>query len=103
MQNQSQCACLIEKQLETIIFDLCCLNRAGSFHFYCNYIKIVCNRAFAVLMLFECLKFPKSQRIILILQMHLSEGVQKNMQKALNFTKNKFCQRFFDNSLQKNS
>ena len=57
-QNQSQCARLIEKQLETIIFVLCYLNRTCSFRFYCNSIKKFCNGAFAVLMLFECLKFP---------------------------------------------
>ena len=32
-QNQSQCACLIEKQLETVIFVLYSLNSACSFHF----------------------------------------------------------------------
>ena len=48
-QSQIQCAHLIEKQLETIIFVLCSLNRADSFHFYCNSIKIFCNGPFAVL------------------------------------------------------
>ena len=57
-QNQSQCARLIENQLETIIFVLCYLNRACSFHFYCNSIKNFCIGAFAGLMLFECLKSP---------------------------------------------
>ena len=32
-QNQSQCARLIEKQLEIVIFVLCYLNSACSFHF----------------------------------------------------------------------
>ena len=32
-QNQSRCARLIEKQLETIIFILCYLNSASSLHF----------------------------------------------------------------------
>ena len=106
-QNQSQCVRLIKKQLETIVFVLCYLNRACRFHFYCNSIKNFCNGAFAVLMLFEYLKFlykfsiKSSQRIILILQTHLSKGVQKNMLKAWNFTNYKFCHRSFDNSLQK--
>ena len=55
-QNQSQCASLIEKKLETIIVVLFYLHRACSFHFYCNSIKNLCNETFAVLMLFECLK-----------------------------------------------
>ena len=33
--------------------------------------------------------------------MYPSKGVQKKMLKAWNFTKNKFCHRSFDNSLQK--
>ena len=53
-------------------------------------------------MLFECLKEDTSQRIILILKAHLSKGVQKNILKAWNFTKNKLHHRCFDNDLQKN-
>ena len=33
--------------------------------------------------------------------MHLSKGVQKNVLKAWNFTKNTFHQRSFDNKLSK--
>ena len=40
-KNQSQCARLIDKQLETIIFVPCYLDRASSFHFYCNSISNV--------------------------------------------------------------
>ena len=47
-QNQSQCARLIDKQLETTIFVLCYLNRACSFPFYCNSIKSFYNEAFEV-------------------------------------------------------
>ena len=32
---------------------------------------------------------------------HPSKGVQKNMLKAWNFSKNKICHRCFDNNLQK--
>ena len=31
----------------------------------------------------------------------MPKGVQKNMLKAWNFTKNKICHRIFDNNLQK--
>ena len=96
-QNESQLARLIEKQLETIIFVLCYLNRTCSFHLCCNSIKHFWNWTFAVL--FECLKYDASQRIIC--QKYLSKGVQKNTLKAWNFTKYKFCYRSFDNSLQK--
>ena len=48
-KNKVQCGRLIEKQLETIIFVLCDLNKACSFHFCCNSIKIFCNGGFAVL------------------------------------------------------
>ena len=34
--------------------------------------------------------------------MHLSKGVQKNILKAWNFTKNGFPQRYFGNNLSKN-
>ena len=34
-------------------------------------------------------------------QTHPFKGIQKNMLKAWNFTKNKICHRIFDNSLQK--
>ena len=44
------------EQLETTIFVLYYLNRAYSFHFYYNFIKSFCNEAFAMWMLFECLK-----------------------------------------------
>ena len=47
-QNQTQCPRLIEKQLETTIFVLYYLDRACSFHFYCNFIKSFCIEAFAV-------------------------------------------------------
>ena len=47
-QNQTYCRRQIEKQLETTIFVLCYLNRASSFHFYCYFIKMFCNNAFAV-------------------------------------------------------
>ena len=47
-QNQSQCACLVEKQLEAFIFILCYLNRACGFCFYRNSIKSFCNKAFAL-------------------------------------------------------
>ena len=57
-QNQSQWAHLIEKKPETTIFVLCYINSACSFHFCCISIKNVCNKAFAVLMLFNCLTFP---------------------------------------------
>ena len=36
-QNQTQCAHLIEKQLEITIFVLYYLNRDCSFHFYCKF------------------------------------------------------------------
>ena len=55
-QNQSQHARLIGKKLETVIFVLCYLNRACSFHFQCNFIKNFYNEAFAMLILFECLE-----------------------------------------------
>ena len=32
---------------------------------------------------------------------YLSKGVQKNMLKAWDFTKNRLCHRYFDNNLQK--
>ena len=35
--------------------------------------------------------------------MHPSKGIQKNMLKAWDFTKNKLCHRYFDNNLQKMS
>ena len=35
--------------------------------------------------------------------MHSSKGIQKNMLKAWDFTKNKLCHRYFDNNLQKMS
>ena len=38
---------LIKKQLETLIFLICYLNRTDSFHFYCNLTKSFCNEAFA--------------------------------------------------------
>ena len=63
VQNQSQSACLIKKQLETFIFVLCYLNRIYSFPFYCKSIKGICNEAPAVCMLFECLN-----------KMHLKES-----------------------------
>ena len=55
-QNQSNCASLIEKQMETFIFALCYLNRISSFHFHCSPIKCFCNETFAMSILFECLK-----------------------------------------------
>ena len=33
--------------------------------------------------------------------MHPSKGVQQNMLKAWDFTKNRLCHRYFDNNLQK--
>ena len=42
-----------------------------------------------------------SQRIIFILQIYSAKGVQENMLKAWNFTKNKLRHRCFDNKLQK--
>ena len=87
------------KKLETIIFVLCDLHRACSFHFYCNSIRNFSNETFAVLMLFECLKKDAHQRITFFLQTHLSKCLQRNMLKAWNFTKYKFCNRSFDNSL----
>ena len=47
-------------------------------------------------------KITRVPNKILILQMHPSELVQKNMMKEWNFTKYKFCHRCFDNNLQKN-
>ena len=41
-QNQTQCARLIDKQLETSIFVLYYLDEACNFHFYCNFIKSFC-------------------------------------------------------------
>ena len=35
------------------------------------------------------------------MQTHPSKGVQKNMLKTWDFTKNKPCYRYFDNNLQK--
>ena len=35
------------------------------------------------------------------MQTHPSKGVQKNKLKAWDFTKNKFCHRYFDKKLQK--
>ena len=52
-------------------------------------------------MLFEYLKKDASQSTTLILQAYPSRGVQKNMQKAWNFTKNKLRHRCFENSLSK--
>lgn len=46
-RKQTQCANLIAKQLETVIFVLCYLNRGWSFHFYGSFIKRFCNEAFA--------------------------------------------------------
>ena len=48
--------------------------------------------------LFQCWCFlieDASQRIIFMLQAHLSKGVEKNMPKAWNFTKYKSCHRSF--------
>ena len=67
VSNNSQCVHLAEKQQETIILVLCCLNTACSFHFYCNSIKNFCSKTFAVWILFECLRSDASQRIMLIL------------------------------------
>ena len=36
-----------------------------------------------------------------LIQTYPSKGVQRNMLKAWDFTKNKFCHRFFDKNLQK--
>ena len=102
VKNQSQCACLIEKKLKTIIFILCYLNRACSFHFYCNSINKFCIETFGVLILFECQNYDASQRIFFFFQTHLSRGIEKNMLKAWNFITYKFCHRSFDNNLKKN-
>ena len=59
------------------------------------------NDAFAVSTLFLCLKQDALLRKIFKIQTHPSKGVQKNMLKALDFTKNKLCHRYFDNNLQK--
>ena len=76
------CTRLIEKQLDTIRFVVCYLNRTCSFHFYCNSIESFCIEAFVDWMLFECLKQNASQRINLIIQTHPFEGIQKNRNSA---------------------
>ena len=38
---------------------------------------------------------------IVLIQTHPSKGVQKNMLKTWDFTKDKPCQKYFDNNLQK--
>ena len=50
----------------------------------------------------QCKANSHQPRIIFILQMHPSKGVQKIMLKAWNFTKNNICHRSFDNNLEKN-
>ena len=38
---------------------------------------------------------------IVLIQTHPSKGVHKNMLKTWDFTKDKPCQKYFDNNLQK--
>ena len=49
----------------------------------------------------QYIKKDAPQTMIFILQTHPSKGVQKNMLKEWNFTKNKICYRCFHNNLQK--
>ena len=46
-------------------------------------------------------KITCSWKNIFIIQTHPSEGVQKNMLKSWDFTKNKLCHKYFENNLQK--
>ena len=41
------------------------------------------------------------QRTLFKIQTHPSKGVQKNILKAWDFTKNKLCQKYIDDNLQK--
>ena len=52
----SQYARLIEKQLESINFVICYVNRACSFHLCCNSIKSSWYETVAIRMLFRCLE-----------------------------------------------
>ena len=81
---------------------LCYINRACSFNFWYNSIRSFYNEAFAVWMLFECLKWNTSQRIIFILQTHPSKGAQKNMLVPWNFKKYKLWHISFHNNMLKN-
>ena len=91
----------IETQLETFLFVLYYLSRTCSFHFGSATIESFCNEAFVDWMLFQCLKEDAFQRIISVLQTHLSKAIQKNMPKAWHFTENKIYHKCFDNNLQK--
>ena len=57
----NQHACLIEKQLESINFVICYINRACSFHFCCNSIKSSWYETGAMGMLFRCLEWDVSK------------------------------------------
>ena len=74
-KNESQCARLIEKQLETTIFINYYLNRASSFHVDCNSISKVLQWGFYS-MNFLCIsKKDVFQRIFILIQMHPSKVV----------------------------
>ena len=57
----NQYARLIEKQLESINFVICYINRACSFHFCCNSIKSSWYETGAMGMLFRCLEWDVSK------------------------------------------
>ena len=90
-KNQSQCARLVEKQLETFIFVLSYLNNICSFHFYCNSIKSFLQLGFCSVTVvwmskIKCVSKNNSHtsdtsvRSYVLRRTH----IQKNMSKALN-------------------
>ena len=87
MGAQNQIVRPIETQLETLLFAIYYLNSTYNLYFWC--------RKVLTIMFFKC------KRTVFIIQTHSSKSVQKNKLKAWDFTKNKFCDRYFDKKLQK--